>query len=176
MRKFRVGVSHCLLGERVRHDGQHKRHSGVVDGLGPHVEWIPVCPEVEMGMGVPREPILLTGPLDHPRLVGASSGKDWTRQAWDFYEDRLHQLKNMNLDGFVLKQKSPSCGLSGVPLLENNHSEKALGQGPGLFALALTNELPDLPKVQEEDLATPKQVQEFVEQMVQYASLKKTLE
>ena len=174
MRKFRVGVSQCLLGERVRHDGQHKRHAGVVDGLGPHVEWVPVCPEVEMGMGVPREPILLTGPHNHPRLVGRSSEKDWTEQAWDFYKGRLHELKSMNLDGFVFKSKSPSCGLSGVSQLQSDLSEKVFGSG--LFALAMMRELPDLPKVQEEDLATPQQVQEFVAQMTQYSSLKKPLE
>ena len=161
------------MGEPVRHDGRDKRHAGVVDGLGPHVEWVPVCPEVEMGMGVPREPVLLTGSLDQPRLVGASSGKDWTRQAWGFYKDRLNQLKNMNLDGFVCKAKSPSCGLNEIPLLENNHSAKSLGQSSGLFALALTMEWPDLPTVQEHDLATSEQVQKFIEQMAQYASLKK---
>lgn len=157
----------------MRHDGRDKRHSGVMHGLGPHVDWVPVCPEVEMGMGVPREPILLTGSLDQPRLVGAVSGKDWTRHAWEFYQDRLNQLKNMSLDGFVFKAKSPSCGLNGVPLLKNNHSATVLGQSSGLFALALMSDWPDLPKAQEHDLASGAQVQKFLEQMAQYVSLKK---
>ena len=79
-------------------------------------------------------------------------------------------------EGLILKGKSPSCGLSEVPVWENNHSEKVLGSRPGLFALALTNEFSDLPKVQEEDLTTPEQVQDFVERMVQYVAMKRAPE
>ena len=136
MTRPRVGVSACLLGDEVRHDGRHKRSRAVVDIIGPEVYWVAVCPEVEVGMPVPREPVVLTGA--GPRLVGATSGIDHTDAMLRFAEARIAALEP--LDGYVLKSRSPSCGLDGVP---------GSPTGAGLFAATLRRLLPDLPLAEE---------------------------
>ncbi len=133
--KPRVGVSACLLGEAVRYDGGHKRNSALIDRVGPEVEWVPVCPEVEVGMPVPREPVVLTGA---GRMVGATSGADHTDAMLRFAEARIAALGP--LDGYVLKSRSPSCGLEGVP---------GPPSGSGLFAATLRRLRPDLPLAEE---------------------------
>ena len=137
--KPRVGVSACLLGEEVRYDGRHKRSRAVVEIIGPEVDWIAVCPEVEVGMPVPREPVRLTG--DPPRMVGATSGADHTDAMLRFAEVRIAALGP--LDGYVLKSRSPSCGLEDVP---------GSPTGSGLFAAALRRLRPDLPLAEESAL------------------------
>lgn len=136
--KPRVGVSACLLGEAVRHDGGHKRSSAVVELVGPEVEWVAVCPEVEVGMPVPREPVVLTSA---GRMVGATSGADHTEAMLRFAEARIAALGP--LDGYVLKSRSPSCGLEGVP---------GPPGGSGLYAGALRRLRPDLPLAEETGL------------------------
>src|SRR5881296_1357781 len=76
--RLRIGISSCLLGEQVRWDGGHKQDRYITGTLGDHFEWVPVCPELEVGMGIPREPVRLTGSGDSPRMLGVSSGRDWT--------------------------------------------------------------------------------------------------
>lgn len=132
----RVGVSACLLGEQVRYDGRHKRSSAVVDLVGPEVDWVAVCPEVEVGMPVPREPVVLTG--EQPRMIGAITRTDHTDAMLRFAEARIAALGP--LDGYVLKSRSPSCGLEAVP---------GSPTGSGLFAAALRRLRPDLPLVEE---------------------------
>src|SRR6266545_4616598 len=114
--KLRLGVSACLLGQEVRWDGAHKRDALIVDVLGRSVQWVPVCPEVEVGMGVPREPIRLEGDPAAPRLVGERSGNDHTGEMLRFSEARVRELERLDLDGWVTKSGSPSCGLGGVPV------------------------------------------------------------
>lgn len=168
---WRVGISSCLLGEPVRYDGGHKRHEGVIDILGPHVEWISVCPEVELEMGVPRERVNLVGKPDSPFLIGVESGKDWSVSARIFFHKRVKGLVTANLDGYVLKKRSPSCGLQ-VPVYEDRTGTRSIDTGKGLFAEALTQMLPGLPVVEEEDLQTKGQVQLFLERMAAYGPLK----
>lgn len=102
MTRPRVGISACLIGEPVRYDGGHKRAASLLRALGRHVEWVSVCPELEVGMGVPREPVRLV----RGRMVGIESGRDWTRKMKAFAHRRIRTL---DLDGFVLKARSPSC-------------------------------------------------------------------
>ena len=102
----RVGVSSCLLGEEVRFNGGHKRYRFLTDDLGPYVEWVPYCPEVSMGLGTPREPIRLTA---GGRLVNRSGTADHT----DAME--ALPLPDPDLDGYVFKAKSPSCGIRAIP-------------------------------------------------------------
>lgn len=135
--KPRVGVSACLLGDRVRYDGGHKRSRAVVDTVGPEVEWVPVCPEVELGMGIPREPVALVA----GRMVGSKSGTDHTDAMNRFAEARIAALGP--LDGYVFKSRSPSCGLVDVP---------GAMDGSGLFASALRRLRPDLPVIDETGL------------------------
>jgi len=141
--KPRVGVSACLLGEAVRWDGRHKREEWIVRDLAAVVTLVPVCPEVEMGLGVPRPPIRIDG---DGRLVTVDGGVDLTARMARFAADRLAALEG--IAGFVLKANSPSCGKTGVP-----HGDHATG--PGLFAAALLRRFPDLPVEDEVRLRDP---------------------
>jgi uncharacterized protein YbbK (DUF523 family) len=146
----RVGVSRCLLGDRVRYDGGHKHEPSLIETLAAHVEWVPVCPELEVGMGVPREPIQLVtaGDGSRVRLVGVDSGADWTDRMQAWASEKLAALEALGLSGFVLKSRSPSCGPQGVPV---GHGEPS----PGMFAQALMAAMPDLPVEDEERLRDP---------------------
>src|SRR5262249_13742589 len=101
--KIRLGVSACLLGERVSYDGGQQPAPSLLGGLGQDVEWIPVCPEVELGLGVRRPPIVLVGPSRSPRLVEPTSGRDLTARMRRLARERACQLARLRLDGFVLK-------------------------------------------------------------------------
>src|SRR5262249_52335647 len=107
----RVGISACLLGEMVRWDGGHKREPTLIEAMGDAVEWVPVCPEVEAGFGVPRPPMRLEGRPDAPRMVVIDSGANKTAAMDAFSRARLDALAALGLDGYVLKARSPSCGL-----------------------------------------------------------------
>jgi uncharacterized protein YbbK (DUF523 family) len=168
----RVGISRCLLGDDVRYDGGHKRDALLIQTLGPFVEWVPVCPEVEVGMGTPREPIHLVTAIDgvrsgdrRVRLVGAESGRDWTGDMDRWCRDKVRALASARLAGYVLKQDSPSCGLRGVPV----HSGTATtGTGRGLFAQALLEALSGLP-IEEEGRLHDRHVREgFLERVRGY--------
>src|SRR5512140_1734220 len=116
--RIRIGVSSCLLGKKVRYDGQHKRDDFLTEVLDPFVEWVPVCPELELGLGVPREPIRLVGPAAGadaaPRLVAERSGQDHTAAMQAYAERRVAELARADLDGYVTKKGSPSCGMERV--------------------------------------------------------------
>jgi len=151
-----VGISRCLLGDEVRYDGTHKRADDVLALFGDEVEWVPVCPEVEVGMGTPREPIELMAHPDGVRsgnervlLVGVTSGEDWTERMRTWARDCVDALRPLNLSGFILKARSPSCGPHGVAV----HSTPNTGRG--LFAQALVEAMPDLPVEDEERLRDP---------------------
>jgi len=145
--KPRIGISACLLGQRVRHDGGHKRDLFVTEILSRFVEWVPVCPEVEAGMGVPRETVRLVGNPSHPRMVADRSGKDWSREMEAYSRKRLEKLSSMNLSGYILKKNSPSCGMERVKVYGKGGAPKLKGRG--LFARSLMTALPLLP-VEEE--------------------------
>ena len=153
----RVGVSACLLGERVRYDGGDKRDAWLVEVLGPRVEWVPVCPEVEAGLGTPREPMNL-GRDGGGRLVLVTDRvrDDLTRRMSDYSTGRASELAAAHLDGYVLKAGSPSCGLD-VPV---GHE-----RGMGLFATALTARLEGLPIADERELADPQWRESFVDRV-----------
>ena len=106
---IRVGVSSCLLGEEVRFDKGHKRDRFVTDVLGPFVEWVPVCPEVEAGLGLPRPSMRLVRDGDEVRMLETKSGRDHTRTMRRFAARRVRALRALDLCGYVLKKDSPSC-------------------------------------------------------------------
>ena len=109
-----IGISSCLLGQEVRFDGGHKRDSFLTDTLGPHVEWVPICPEVEMGLGTPRETLRLVRDAGHAiRMVTTSTGVDHT-ETMPLGRPRLDELAREDLCGYVLKKDSPSCGMERV--------------------------------------------------------------
>ena len=165
MKKLKLGVSSCLLGESVRYNGEHKRDSTVIDLLGQQFEAVPVCPEVELGMGVPREPVrLVANDASSERMVGSESGKDWTQAMVDFNSIKLEALRQQNLSGFIFKSRSPSCGPGNVPL----HHEQENSSTVGLFAHALMQYFPSLPVIDEEALQDEIVRQDFVARVIQY--------
>jgi len=111
MEKIRIGVSACLMGEKVRFDGQHKRDSYIVDTLSRWFELIPVCPEFELGLGVPRESMRLEGDPEAPRLITNKTRKDLTDSMQSWCRKRVTALEKENLCGFIFKSKSPSSGM-----------------------------------------------------------------
>lgn len=163
----RIGVSSCLLGNGVRFDGGHKRQAFLVDELGAFVDFVAVCPEVEMGMPVPRETLrLVEGGNDHGvRLLGNRSGTDFTQPMNRWAEARIGELATLDLDGYVLKKDSPSCGLERVrlyPEVDTSAVETEVAAstkptqprpphrgGAGRFAALLGQRLPALPLTEE---------------------------
>lgn len=163
--RIQVGVSACLLGEEVRYDGGHKLDRSVRDALGAQVDFIPVCPEFELGLGVPREPIGLAGDPERPRLRGLESGEDLTSRMEAWCTTRAEQLGAIGLSGFVLKARSPSCGI-GDARVQTSTGEVP---GTGLFAQALARVLPpELPRIDEESLRSPKVMERFIESSLAY--------
>ena len=144
---IRVGISRCLLGDAVRYDGGHKRDAFLVDVLGRHIEWVPVCPEVEIGLGTPREPLHLVGSPHNPHLIAIKSEHDHTQTMETFASRRIQALRSVDLCGFVFKQHSPSCGLERVKIYPRHGTPRR--QGMGLFARAFCQSFPLLP-VEEE--------------------------
>lgn len=161
--KIRLGVSTCLLGEAVRYDGGHKRDAFLTDTLGPFVEWVPVCPEVEMGLGVPRSPIRLAGRAGAPRLVVEKTGEDLTAEMQHWAAGRVRELAALGLHGYVLKRASPSCGLFRVRVYGADGQPGAVGRG--LYAAALTEALPLLPVEEEGRLADAGIREAFIERV-----------
>ncbi|MFW9842867.1 MAG: DUF523 domain-containing protein, partial [Candidatus Thorarchaeota archaeon] len=111
---IRVGISTCLLGQKVRFDAGHKRDRYVTDILGQFFQFVAVCPELEVGMGVPREAVRLEGASHNPRMVGNKTGEDWTDRMNTYSRDRVRQNDLRNLSGYILKKDSPSCGMERV--------------------------------------------------------------
>jgi uncharacterized protein YbgA (DUF1722 family)/uncharacterized protein YbbK (DUF523 family) len=174
MRKLRLGVSACLLGRKVRYDGQHKRDAFVTDVLGRFAEWVPVCPEIEVGMGVPREPVRLVGPVAAPRLVGERSRKDHTDAMLRFAAARVRELAKIDLDGYVTKKDSPSCGLEHVRVVPARGGAPRR-DGVGIFVRVLAARLPLLPIEEEGELDDPAVRESFIERIFAYARWKAAL-
>lgn len=147
--KLKVGVSSCLLGEKVRWNGEDKRDPVLLDYLNETFEYVPVCPEVEVGMGVPREPVQLIGDKNRQKLRGSKTGKDWSMV--EYSETKILQLIEQGVCGFILKSRSPSCGLKNIPIY-NDKGEVLLEKVTGLFAQALLKYAPTLPRIEESEL------------------------
>lgn len=165
--RLRVGISACLLGEEVRWNGGHKRDDFLVNTLGRFVEWVPLCPEVAIGLGTPRETLRLVGDPESPRLVAAKSGQDYTRAMQEWSEAQVRQLARLGLHGFVLKKDSPSCGMARARVYRTNGHPTRDGQG--LFARALMRRLPLLPVEEEGRLHDLRLRENFIERLFAYA-------
>ena len=162
----RVGISQCLLGDNVRYDGGHKHDSVLIETLGRHVEWVPVCPEVEVGLGTPREPMHLVGDPQAPRLVTLNTGVDHTDVMHRFAQKRVRELEALNLSGFVFKSASPSCGIREVSLFTTQSVETR--DSIGLFARAFMEHFPEMPVEDESRLHDPQAVKDFLERVLAY--------
>jgi uncharacterized protein YbgA (DUF1722 family)/uncharacterized protein YbbK (DUF523 family) len=167
--KVRIGISACLLGEDVRFDGGHKRDSFLTEVLGPHVEWVPVCPEVEVGMGTPREALRLVRHQGSVRMITIRTGVDHTDAMNGWARQRVEQLARDHLSGYVLKSKSPSCGMEGVTV----YTVKGVASpaGRGLFAEVLLKRLPFLPVEEEGRLSDSVLRENFIERVFAYRRL-----
>src|SRR3989339_679957 len=119
---IKIGISSCLLGNKVRYDGGHSHDRFLTDTLGRFTHYIPVCPEVECGMPIPREAMRLVGDPDHPRLVTRKTGIDKTLQIQDWIKTKLEILERENLCGFIFKAKSPSSGLYRIKVYQADGS------------------------------------------------------
>ncbi|MBN1674361.1 MAG: DUF1722 domain-containing protein [Kiritimatiellae bacterium] len=161
--KIRLGISTCLLGERVRYDGQHKHDRFLTDTLGPYVEYVPVCPEVECGLGVPREPMRLVGDPAAPRLVTRDTGKDLTDRMLAWARRRVVELEKEALCGYIFKSKSPSSGMERVKVY--NGRGGLSGRGTGLFAREFMDHFPLLPAEDEGRLQDPGLRENFIERL-----------
>ena len=163
---LRLGISRCLLGERVRYDGSHNLDNFLMDVLGRYVEWIPVCPEVEAGLGIPREPMRLVGNPQNPRLVTIESRIDHTRALETTATKRIEGLKSLGLSGYVFKKNSPSCGIERVRLY--NEQGVPSRRGVGLFARAFMKQFPLTPVEEEGRLCDPTLRENFIERVFCY--------
>jgi uncharacterized protein YbgA (DUF1722 family)/uncharacterized protein YbbK (DUF523 family) len=166
----RIGISSCLLGNCVRYDGGHKRDTFLVETFGAFVEWVPVCPEVELGLGTPREALRLVRRGDVVHMVNTRSGADITRAMQTWAHARAEALAGERLAGFVLKKDSPSCGMTRVRVYGD--SGMAERNGRGLFASALIDRMPRLPVEEEGRLSDPRLRDNFVERVFAYVRLR----
>ncbi len=170
--EIRVGVSTCLLGQHVRFDGGHKKDAFVTGPLARFVALVPVCPEVELGMGTPRESVRLVRLGDGVRMVGHRSGTDHTDAMRRWAEGRVRELEGEDLCGYVLKKDSPSCGMERVKVYAKGPAART---GRGLFAEALMERMPLLPVEEEGRLNDPRLRENFVERVFAYRRLKDLL-
>ena len=172
--RLRLGVSACLLGQAVRFDGGHKRDPFLTGLLAPFVDWLPVCPEDEAGLGTPRESMHLALRDGNLRLVTTRTGRDLTDQLTAFAAARVPQLAALDLDGFVLKKDSPSCGLERVRIYPEHGMPVRTGRG--LFAEALCTACPLLPVEEEGRLRDPVIRENFVERIYAFRRLRRLFE
>ncbi len=158
---IKVGISSCLLGNKVRYDGGHKLERFIVETLGQYVRFVPVCPEVECGLPVPREAMRLVGDPRAPRLVAIRSGEDYTDRMLSWTQGRLVQLECEELCGFIFKSDSPSSGMERVKVYDQHGIPSKTGVG--IFAQAFMRHFPLLPVEEEGRLHDPKLRENFIE-------------
>lgn len=164
---IRIGVSACLLGQEVRFDGGHKRNDFLTRTLGDFVEFVAVCPEVDIGLGIPRESLrLVRGDNGAVRMVANKSGADVTETMGAYAERRAAALAGEDLSGYVLKKDSPSCGMERVRIY--GRAGIPMRDGRGLFAEALIRRLPNLPVEEEGRLNDPSLRENFIERVFAY--------
>lgn len=160
---LKLGVSSCLLGNPVRYDGGHKRDRYLTDVLGRHVSFVPVCPEVECGLGVPREAMRLVGNPDDPRLITVKTGVDLTDRMTAWAKPRLEELAGQDLCGFVFKSRSPSSGMERVKVY--GKGGVPVNKGVGVFARLFMKRFPWLPVEEEGRLNDPVLRENFIERL-----------
>ncbi len=157
-----LGVSQCLLGERVRYDAKCQTSLVVVEQLASIFTLVPVCPEVEAGLGVPRPPVQLSADIHSPRMTGRDDpALDVTEQILEYTRHKLDQLSQ--LDGYVFKSRSPSCGLHSTPVYIEGRCITETGRG--LFAREFCNRFPDLPVIEDSELESDERLHAFIQQV-----------
>lgn len=170
MELIKIGISSCLLGQEVRFDGGHKRDQFLTTTLGPQVEFVPVCPEVEMGLGTPRETLRLVKGETRLRMVTTRTGIDHTDAMQTWASGRLDELASADLCGYVLKKDSPSCGMERVKTYGG--AGGAVRDGRGIYASALMERYPLLPVEEEGRLSDARLRENFIERVFAYRRVK----
>lgn len=162
MENIKVGVSSCLLGYEVRYNGQHQLDHFIKDTLSQWCDFVPVCPEVECGLPIPRESMRLVGNLDDSRLITSRTGIDHTEKMQNWIRDKLDFLEKEDLVAFIFKTKSPSSGMRKVKIY-NGAGRTISYAGIGMFARAFINRFPDIPVEDEGRLCDPGLREKFIE-------------
>ncbi len=166
MEKIKVGISRCLLGEKVRYDGGHQHDRYITDTLGKFFDYVPVCPEVEYGLPIPREAMRLVGSPEAPRLVTVKTGIDHTEGMLKWSEKKLKELEKEQLCGFIFKSKSPSSGMQGVKVY--TESKIPVKKGVGIFAGRFMKYFPLMPVEDDGRLNDPGIRENFIERVFVY--------
>jgi uncharacterized protein YbgA (DUF1722 family)/uncharacterized protein YbbK (DUF523 family) len=161
--KMKIGISSCLLGNAVRWNAGHKQDKYLINTLGRFVEYVPVCPEVEAGFGVPRESMRLVGDPEYPRLITFKSKTDQTAQMVRWVKKRVKELAGEDLCGFIFKSDSPSSGMIRVKV----YNEKGMPEkkGVGIFARAFMDRFPLIPAEDDGRLHDPAIRENFIERI-----------
>jgi uncharacterized protein YbgA (DUF1722 family)/uncharacterized protein YbbK (DUF523 family) len=170
---IKLGISSCLRGEKVRYDGGHKWDRFLTGTLGEYVEYVPVCPEVECGLGIPREALRLVGDPRAPRLVTVRTAHDTTERMLDWAKRRVSELEKEDLCGFIFKSNSPSSGMERVKVY--NEKGMPVKTGSGLFARTFMDHFPLIPVEDEGRLHDPKLRENFIEQIFTLKRWRETL-
>ena len=160
---IKIGVSSCLIGNNVRYNGGHAHDRFITGTLGQYVEFVTVCPEVECGLGVPRLTMHLRGDVDNPRLITTKTGEDHTERMVTWARERLEELADENLCGFIFKSKSPSSGMARVKVF--NDKGQPVNKGRGIFADMFMKRFPLFPVEEDGRLNDPKLRENFIEQI-----------
>lgn len=171
--KIKIGISSCLLGNKVRFDGGHKHDKYITGTLGAYLEFVPVCPEVECGLTIPRESMRLVGSPEVPRLITNKTATDHTEKMNQWAVGRVEQLAEENLCGFIFKSKSPSSGMERVKIYDKNNVPRAVGVG--LFAKAFMERFPMLPVEEEGRLHDMILRENFIESVFVYKRWRNTI-
>jgi uncharacterized protein YbbK (DUF523 family) len=171
---IRIGVSSCLLGNKVRFDGGHKHDRYITGTLGIYFEFVPVCPEVEYGLPVPRESMRLVGDPESPSLITNKTKVDHTERMNNWAEKRVRQLAEEELCGFIFKSKSPSSGMERVKVYDKNNVPRSVGVG--LFARVFKEHFPLLPMEEEGRLHDIVLRENFIESVFLYRRWRNILE
>ncbi|MCP4128768.1 MAG: DUF1722 domain-containing protein [Gammaproteobacteria bacterium] len=162
--KITVGISSCLLGEEVRYDGGHKYNQIIVDTLSEYFIFLPFCPEVDIGLGIPREPIQLIVDGDITRCVGTKTTSLDVTEKLSSSADNQREWQR-DISGYILKKGSPSCGMEQVKLLQDGKVE---GSGVGVYANRMMQNFPLLPVVEEESLEDTDLRESFIQRVFIY--------
>lgn len=173
--KLRIGISSCLLGKAVRYDGGHKLDHYLHDILGKYMEWVPVCPESECGLGIPREAMRLLGTAQVNRLVTVKTGIDHTDRMLRWTEKKLRELEAEKLCGFIFKTRSPSSGLHDVKVY-NDKGGMVTKRAAGIFAREFVKVFPLMPVEDEGRLHDGDIRENFIEQVFTFARWKEYAE
>jgi len=171
--RIKLGISTCLLGEKVRYDGGHKLDRFLTDTLGQYVQYVPVCPEVESGFGIPREAFRLVGDPDSPRLITSRTHQDYTERMTKWAQRRITELEGEGLCGFIFKSNSPSSGMERVRVY--NEKGMPVKKGRGVFARIFIEHFPLIPVEEEGRLHDPRLRENFIERIFALKRWRETL-